>query len=89
MVVSQFTLWGDCKKQASGPPMCRPLPESRPEPLYEAFCTRVQELGLEVATGSFGAMMQVHLINHGPVDPFAGYGEDLLAGYNFSDPAEI
>lgn len=66
LVVSQFTLWGDCKK-GKRPSYVQAAPGEQAEPLYEAFCTRVQELGLEVATGSFGAMMQVHLINHGPV----------------------
>ena len=67
LVVSQFTLYGDCRKGR------RPHfgGAARPEiaiPLYEYFCHRLQEIGISsVATGRFGAMMQVQLINDGPV----------------------
>jgi D-tyrosyl-tRNA(Tyr) deacylase len=37
------------------------------EPLYERFCAELEELGLQVARGSFGARMQVELVNDGPV----------------------
>jgi D-tyrosyl-tRNA(Tyr) deacylase len=66
LVVSQFTLYGDCRKGR------RPsfVDAARPEqaiPLYEAFLRAVQALGVRIATGQFGAMMQVELINEGPV----------------------
>lgn len=66
LVVSQFTLYGDCRKGR------RPsfLDAARPElavPLYEAFVNAIKALGLPVATGRFGAMMQVELVNDGPV----------------------
>lgn len=66
LVVSQFTLYGDCRKGR------RPsfVEAARPEhavPLYEAFVRAVQALGVTVATGRFGAMMQVELVNDGPV----------------------
>ena len=66
LVVSQFTLYGDCRKGR------RPsfVDAARPEqaiPLYEAFVRAVQALGVRVATGRFGAMMQVELTNEGPV----------------------
>lgn len=67
LVVSQFTLYGDCRKGR------RPnfTGAARPEhaiPLYEYFCRRLQELGVSsVETGLFGAMMEVQLINDGPV----------------------
>jgi D-tyrosyl-tRNA(Tyr) deacylase len=66
LVVSQFTLYGDCRKGR------RPsfIDAARPEvaiPLYEAFVNAVKALGLPVATGRFGAMMQVELVNDGPV----------------------
>jgi D-tyrosyl-tRNA(Tyr) deacylase len=66
LVVSQFTLYGDCRKGR------RPsfIDAARPEvaiPLYEAFVNAVKALGVSVATGRFGAMMQVELVNDGPV----------------------
>jgi D-tyrosyl-tRNA(Tyr) deacylase len=66
LVVSQFTLYGDCRKGR------RPsfIDAARPEvavPLYEAFVNAVKALGVPVATGRFGAMMQVELVNDGPV----------------------
>ncbi len=66
LVVSQFTLYGDCRKGR------RPsfIGAARPEvavPLYEAFVNAVRALGIPTATGRFGAMMQVELVNDGPV----------------------
>ncbi len=67
MVISQFTLYGSVKK-GNRPSYNR---ASRPEtaiPLYESFVKRMEEeLGKPVATGEFGAKMQVSLINEGPV----------------------
>jgi D-tyrosyl-tRNA(Tyr) deacylase len=64
--VSQFTLYGDCRKGR------RPnfLDSARPEhaePLYNLFNDRLRSMGLEVQTGQFGAMMEVQLVNDGPV----------------------
>jgi D-aminoacyl-tRNA deacylase len=66
LVVSQFTLYGDAEKGR------RPsfLAAARPEtaiPLYESFLARLRDQGLEVAAGEFGAMMEVALVNDGPV----------------------
>jgi D-tyrosyl-tRNA(Tyr) deacylase len=66
LVVSQFTLYGDCQKGR------RPsfIAAARPEiavPLYEMFVNAVKALGVPVATGQFGADMQVELVNDGPV----------------------
>jgi D-tyrosyl-tRNA(Tyr) deacylase len=66
LVVSQFTLYGDCRKGR------RPsfIDAARLEvaiPLYEAFVNGVKALGVPAATGRFGAMMQVELVNDGPV----------------------
>ncbi|MEO8636864.1 MAG: D-aminoacyl-tRNA deacylase [Gemmatimonadales bacterium] len=66
LVVSQFTLYGDAEKGR------RPsfITAARPEvaiPLYERFVTQLRSRGLVVATGQFGADMQVELVNDGPV----------------------
>ncbi|MDQ8154084.1 MAG: D-aminoacyl-tRNA deacylase [Gemmatimonadota bacterium] len=66
LVVSQFTLYGDAQKGR------RPsfVDAARPEtavPLYERFLVLLRERGLTVATGEFGAMMDVELVNDGPV----------------------
>jgi D-aminoacyl-tRNA deacylase len=66
LVVSQFTLYGDARKGR------RPsfVDAARPEvaiPLYERFVELLRGTGLRVETGEFGAMMQVELVNDGPV----------------------
>ncbi len=66
LVVSQFTLYGDARKGR------RPsfIDAARPElatPLYERFIDDLRETGLQVETGEFGAMMDVELVNDGPV----------------------
>jgi D-tyrosyl-tRNA(Tyr) deacylase len=66
LVVSQFTLWGDCS-QGRRPSFGRAATGQLAQPLYEHFVARLRGLGLGVATGSFGAMMDVHLVNQGPV----------------------
>ena len=64
--VSQFTLYGDVRK-GRRPNYMEAAPPGEAEPLYEAFNQALRELGIEVATGTFGAMMDVHLVNDGPV----------------------
>jgi len=66
LVVSQFTLLGDCRKgrrpsfiKAAGPDLAKRL--------YQHFIDRVKRLGVDVRTGRFGAMMQVDIANDGPV----------------------
>jgi D-aminoacyl-tRNA deacylase len=66
LIVSQFTLYGDARKgrrpsfvDAAGPETAIPL--------YEAFINAIKALGIPTATGRFGAMMQVELVNDGPV----------------------
>jgi D-aminoacyl-tRNA deacylase len=66
LVVSQFTLYGDAQKGR------RPsfIDAARPDtaiPLYERFIALLRERGLRVETGEFGAMMDVELVNDGPV----------------------
>src|SRR5205814_9581578 len=66
LVVSQFTLSGDAQKGGRPSFIDAARPEQA-EPLYEAFVTEVRAQGVPVATGRFGAMMQVELVNDGPV----------------------
>jgi len=66
LVISQFTLYGNCKKGR------RPefLSAARPEtaiPLYERFLAECRDRGFEAETGEFGAYMQVQSVNDGPV----------------------
>lgn len=66
LIVSQFTLYGDCRK-GNRPSFTG---AARPEaaiPLYEKFIARCRESGLLVETGEFGADMKVELLNDGPV----------------------
>ena len=65
-VVSQFTLYGDCRR-GRRPSFVDAAPPELAERLYEAFVARVRGQGVEVATGQFRAMMQVSLVNDGPV----------------------
>jgi D-tyrosyl-tRNA(Tyr) deacylase len=66
LVVSQFTLYGDCDKGRRPSFIDAARPEVA-EPLYESFVNAVRLHGVPVATGRFGAMMQVELVNDGPV----------------------
>lgn len=64
--VSQFTLYGDCRKGKRPNFMAAARPEHA-EPLYERFNELLRDRGLAVETGTFGAMMEVSLVNDGPV----------------------
>jgi D-tyrosyl-tRNA(Tyr) deacylase len=66
LVVSQFTLIADTAK-GNRPSFADAAPPEEAEPLYEAFCATLRSLGVEVATGVFGARMEVELVNDGPV----------------------
>jgi len=66
LIVSQFTLHGDCSKGRRPSFIGAAAPEIA-VPLYETFINEVKSLGVPVATGRFGAMMQVELVNDGPV----------------------
>ncbi len=66
LVVSQFTLYGDCMK-GRRPGFTDAAPPAVAEPLYEAFVSALKMLGVPVATGRFAADMQVELVNDGPV----------------------
>lgn len=66
LVVSQFTLYGDCKK-GNRPSFIKAARPERAIPLYERFVETVRQAGIETATGRFGADMLVSLENDGPV----------------------
>jgi D-tyrosyl-tRNA(Tyr) deacylase len=66
LVVSQFTLYGDCRK-GRRPSFIDAAPPETAVPLYEAFVEAVRALGVPTATGRFQAMMDVELLNEGPV----------------------
>ncbi len=66
LIVSQFTLYGDCRK-GKRPSFTAAARPDHAIPLYEAFLARCAQSGLPVAHGEFGADMQVTLVNDGPV----------------------
>lgn len=68
LVVSQFTLIADSKRQkGTRPDFSKAARPELAEPLYERFCDTLRELGVPVETGVFGAKMEVSLVNDGPV----------------------
>lgn len=66
LVVSQFTLYGDCRK-GNRPSFTGAAPPDEAEKLYEYFVQRLRRAGLRVETGQFKARMEVALTNDGPV----------------------
>ena len=66
LVVSQFTLYGDARK-GRRPTWAAAAPGAHAEPLVDAFAAALRDLGATVATGRFGANMQVELVNDGPI----------------------
>jgi D-tyrosyl-tRNA(Tyr) deacylase len=68
LVVSQFTLIADSKRQrGTRPDFSQAAPKEQAEPLYERFCDELRALGVHVETGVFGAYMQLEIVNDGPV----------------------
>jgi D-tyrosyl-tRNA(Tyr) deacylase len=68
LVVSQFTLLADSKRQkGTRPDFSRAAHPEVAEPLYQRFCDELRGLGVPVEMGIFGARMQVELVNDGPV----------------------
>lgn len=66
LVVSQFTLLGDCRR-GRRPSFVRAGPPDLAEKLYLHFVSQVREKGVTIETGTFGALMAVSLVNDGPV----------------------
>jgi D-tyrosyl-tRNA(Tyr) deacylase len=66
LVVSQFTLYGDCSG-GRRPSFLEAAPGPDAEPLYGEFCDRLAGLGIPVARGRFGASMQIEMVGEGPV----------------------
>jgi len=66
LVVSQFTLYGDCGK-GRRPDFTASAPPEHAEPLYRDFVSELSALGVPVKTGEFGAKMEVEICNDGPV----------------------
>src|SRR5438046_1514485 len=66
LVVSQFTLYGDCRK-GRRPDFAAAMAPAIAKPLYERFTESVRRLGIPTEAGEFGAHMEVELVNDGPV----------------------
>jgi D-tyrosyl-tRNA(Tyr) deacylase len=66
LVISQFTLYGDAEK-GRRPSFMGAAPPAAAIPLYEAFIGALRDRGVPVATGEFGAHMEVEIVNDGPV----------------------
>jgi D-tyrosyl-tRNA(Tyr) deacylase len=74
LVVSQFTLYGDVRRGRRPSFIAAARPEQA-EPLVDYFAERLREEGLHVESGVFGAMMEVELVNDGPVTLWVETGE--------------
>ncbi|MCL5271360.1 MAG: D-aminoacyl-tRNA deacylase [bacterium] len=78
LAVSQFTLHADCRR-GRRPSFTRAAPPEAARPLMDRFVALLRAMGLEVQTGEFGAMMDVALVNDGPVTIWLDSREALAA----------
>ena len=76
LVVSQFTLYGDCRK-GRRPSFTDAAPPDRADELYQVFAQRLSDLGVPTATGQFQARMAVSLVNDGPVTLLLDSGREF------------
>lgn len=66
LVISQFTLYGDCRK-GRRPSFDKAAPGAVAEQIYEQFVAKPRDSNLQIETGQFGAMMDIYIENDGPV----------------------
>jgi D-tyrosyl-tRNA(Tyr) deacylase len=76
MVISQFTLYADCRK-GRRPSFTDAAPPGEAEKLYDYFVDAARNRGLQVATGIFQALMEVELVNFGPVTILLDSSKDI------------
>ncbi len=76
LVVSQFTLWGDCRK-GRRPSFTRAADPHVANDLYQKFIGLLKGKGIQVAEGRFQEMMDVHLVNNGPVTMLLDSAKDF------------
>ena len=66
LIVSQFTLYADCRK-GKRPNFIEAAPSEQSKPLYDSFISHIRESGIKVESGKFGGKMRVTIVNDGPV----------------------